>query len=407
MSAGYTVRPVTEEEFAAFATTTEAPFFEEVADDRLERWRRITELDRTLAVFDGDTIVGGSLLLRMRITIPGGEVAMGGLTAVGILPTHRRRGLLTKLMTRHLTDLREWEEPLSGLYAAEAPIYGRYGYGSAAPAITGKIATAATAFRPEVPVETAAIRLVDVAEALADFPAIYEAVRAQRSGMPERREVYWRNWLGEDPTQWRGGMSHRYLARLGDRGYVVYRAKPGDWPGGLPDGTLAVMEHMAVDTSAAATLWRYVFDHDLITTVRVGERPTDDVLPLLLRNPRALIGRPSDALWLRPVDVPGALAARHYAVDGGVTLGVTDPFIADNTGSWALEGGPDGAQCRRTAADPDLRLDVADLGAAYLGAMRFERLVRAGRAEEFTPGAARRADLMFWTDPAPWSPQEF
>ena len=407
MSAGYTVRPVTEEEFATFATTTEAPFFEEVADDRLERWRRITELDRTLAVFDGDTIVGGSLLLRMRITIPGGEVAMGGLTAVGILPTHRRRGLLTRLMTHHLGDLRAWEEPLSGLYAAEAPIYGRYGYGSAAPAIGGTIATAATAFRPEVPVETGAIRLVDVDEALADFPAIYEAVRAQRSGMPQRLEAYWRNWLGADPTQWRDGMSHRYLARLGDRGYVAYRAKAGEWRDGLPDGTLAVMEHMAVDTPAAATLWRYVFDHDLVTTVRVGERPTDDVLPLLLQNPRALIGRPSDGLWLRPVDVARVLAARRYTVDGGVTLGVADHVIADNNRSWALEGGPDGALCRRTDAEPDLRLDVADLGAAYLGAMRFERLVRAGRAEELTPGAARRADLMFWTDPAAWSPQEF
>jgi predicted acetyltransferase len=407
MSDGYTVRPVTDDEFGTFARTTEAPFFSDVSDERLERWRRITELERTLAVFDGDAIVGGSLLLRMQVSIPGGQLPMGGLTAVGILPTHRRRGLLTKLMTRHLTDLRAWEEPLSGLYAAEAPIYGRYGYGSAAPTINGTIATAASTFRPSVALETGAISLVDLEEALASFPAIYESVRAQRSGMPERNEAYWRNWLGEDSPQWRGGLSHRYLARLGDRGYVVYRAKTDEDSHGLPNGTLAVMEHMAVDTPAAATLWRYVFDHDLITTVRVGDRPTDDILPLLLQNPRALVGHPTDGLWLRPVDVARVLAARTYPVEGSITLGVVDPMIPDNTGSWALEGGADGGQCRRTNADPDLRLDVADLGAAYLGAMRFQRLVRAGRAEELTPGAARRADLLFWTDPAPWSPLEF
>jgi predicted acetyltransferase len=407
MSDGYTVRPVTDDEFATFATTTEKPFFDEVDADRLERWRRISELDRTLAVFDGDTMVGGSLMLRMRLTVPGGELAMGGVTAVGILPTHRRRGLLTKLMTRHLHDLREWEEPISGLYAAEAPIYGRYGYGSAAPAMGWKIDTRRAGFRADVAVEPKAVRLVEVAQALRDFPAIHAAVRSQRSGMPDRVPAHWQNWLGADPQSARSGMSRRYLARLGDRGYVVYRAQGGDWSEGLPNGTLAVIELMALDTAAAATLWRYVFDHDLVTTVQAEERPTDDVLPLLLANPRALVSRPSDGLWLRPVDVGAVLAARTYAVQGGLTIAVTDRLIQDNNGAWALEGGPNGAQCRRSDAQPDLRLDVADLGATFLGATRFARLVRAGRAEEITPGAAGRADLLFFTEPAPWSPQEF
>src|SRR5688572_28181594 len=127
------IRPVTEDEFEAWANATESPFFTEVRGDRLARWRRMTELERTLAVFDGDRIVGGSMLLRMRLTVPGGELPMGGLTAVGVVPTHRRRGVLSALMQRHFADMREWGEPLSGLSAAEYPIYGRFGYGSAAP----------------------------------------------------------------------------------------------------------------------------------------------------------------------------------------------------------------------------------------------------------------------------------
>ena len=402
---GLTIRPVTQEEFPRWATATEAAFYEEVPDDRLERWRRVTELERSLGVFDGDRIVGGSLLFRLSLTVPGGEIPMGGLTAVGVLPTHRRRGLLSALVQRHFADLREWGEPLSGLYAAEFPIYGRYGYGSAAPEMYWTIDRAETGFRPDVALEEG-VELVDADVARRDFPAIFDAVRAGRPGMPNMTAAGWQNWL-EDPASGRDGFSAKYFARLGDRGYVIYRANTGDWEHGLPRGTLKVLEHMAVDATAAATLWRYVFDHDLIGTFKLVRRPTDDILPLLLNNPRALVGWQYDGMWLRPIDIAAALSARTYSTDGGVTIGVVDRRLPDNTGSWSLEGGRDGASCRRTDAQPDLRVDVADLGGAYLGHLKFSRLVRAGQAEEATPGAAARADLMFTTDPAPWCHQEF
>lgn len=164
-------------------------------------------------------------------------------------------------------------EPLSGLYAAEYPIYGRYGYGSAAPEMYWKIQRQDTAFRPGVEVEHG-VELVDPQVALRDFPAIFDAVRAGRPGMPNMSEGGWQNWA-EDPESARDGFSRKYYARLGDRGYVVYRASTGDWTNALPRGTLDVLEHMAVDATAAATLWRYVFDHDLMDTFRIPTgRPT-------------------------------------------------------------------------------------------------------------------------------------
>ncbi|MDQ3710394.1 MAG: GNAT family N-acetyltransferase, partial [Actinomycetota bacterium] len=132
---GLTMRPITAEEFISWGRATETTFFEEPSDEALERWREITELDRTLAVFDGDDIVGTAGTLSYRLTVPGGELNMGGLTAVGVLPTHRRRGILRAMMARQLADVAEAGEPLAGLFAAEAPIYGRYGYGMAAPAV--------------------------------------------------------------------------------------------------------------------------------------------------------------------------------------------------------------------------------------------------------------------------------
>lgn len=127
----------------------------------------------------------------------------------------------------------------------------------------------------------------------------------------------------------------------------------------------------------------------------------------MLANSRGLTGWQYDGMWLRPIDIAATLAGRTYATEGALTIGVVDERLPGNTGNWVLEGGPDGAQCRRTDDEPDVRVDVADLGGAYLGNLKLARLLRAGRAEERTSGAAARADLMFTTDPAPWCHQEF
>ncbi len=404
---GLTIRPVGDEEFATWARAVELPFFgDDLDDDTVAQWRAVTEPERTLATFDGDQIVGTAATFTFRVTVPGGELGMGGLTAVGVHPTHRRRGVLTAMMRRQLDDVAERGEPLAGLYAAEAPIYGRFGYGSSAPVHSLQLDRGASAFRGDVVTESG-VQLVGVDEALRDFPAIHDRARATRSGWPDRDAARWKTWLSHDDKANRDGYSRRYLARLGDRGYVVYRVK-GDWTDGVPTGRLRVLEHVACDPVAAATLWRYCCDVDLVATVELGDRPVDDTLPLLLADSRRLQARASDALWLRLVRAGEALAGRRYAAEGALVLDIADGFCPANAGRWRLESGHDGqATCRRTDADPDLSLGTADLAAAYLGAVGFARLRRAGLLDEHTGGAAARADVMFRTDPAPWCPQVF
>ncbi len=402
---GLTMRPITAEEFISWGRATETAFFEEPSDEALERWREITELDRTLAVFDGDDIVGTAGTLSYRLTVPGGELRMGGLTAVGVLPTHRRRGILRAMMARQLADVAEAGEPLAGLFAAEAPIYGRYGYGMAAPAVYSKLAATHTRFHDRVAFERG-LGFVDVEEALATFPAIHDAVRATRPGMPNRSPQEWRAWLAHDPEDEREDYSRRQLARLGERGYVIYRGK-GSSKQGLPSGTLLVIEHMATDAVAAASLWRFLFDVDLVDEIKVNARPTDDGLPLLLADPRRLRSWTFDGLWLRLVHLDAALAGRAYDREGEVVLDVVDELCPWNAGVWRLEVGPGGASCSRTTAAADVRVPTAGLAAAFLGTVPLARQVRAGAGEECTPGGARRADLLFATDPAPWCPQEF
>jgi predicted acetyltransferase len=153
---------------------------------------------------------------------------------------------------------------------------------------------------------------------------------------------------------------------------------------------------------AEAALWRYVLELDLAGTVKLTDRPVDDPIRWRLADPRRLrVTDIGDQLWVRLLDLPGALAARRYAVEDALVLEVTDALRPRNQGRFRLEGGPDGAACEPTTAEPDLALDIADAGAAYLGGARFASLARAERVAERTPGALLRADRMFAADPAP------
>lgn len=405
-SAPLTIRPITEPEFPAWARAEELASFDDlISEERLARFRSYIELPRTLAAFDEDRIVATSALLSMSLSVPGGAATMAGLTAVGVSPTHRRRGVLTALMRQHFADLVEGPEPLSGLYAAEAPIYARFGYGPATTSAHWTIEKTHTAFRPDVHVEDG-VTFATVDEALREFPAIYEAARHVRPGVPRRSPAMWDVHFATDLDEDRKGRSRRYLARLGDRGYVAYRAD-SPFEQNLPRGTVWVLEHVAVDAAASAALWRFVFDLDLVASISIRQRPTDDLLQLFLADPRRLTGWHSDALWLRLVRVDQALCSRHYSAYDSIVFDVRDRQLPANSGRWRLTAAEDGAQCVPTTADADLSVDVAHLGGAFLGSQRFHRLVRAGLVQQHTDGAAVRADRMFFTEPTPWCPQEF
>jgi predicted acetyltransferase len=153
---------------------------------------------------------------------------------------------------------------------------------------------------------------------------------------------------------------------------------------------------------ADAALWRYILSLDLAGTIQLHARPVDDPGRWRLADPRRLrTTHVGDHLWVRLLDLPASLAARRYATDGRLVLEVTDALRPRNQGRFLLEGGPDGASCEPTGADADLALDVADLGAAYVGGVRPTVLARAGRVVELRPGALRRADAMLASDPAP------
>jgi predicted acetyltransferase len=397
------IRPVTAEEFETWVRALERAFASYPRDDEVAAHRPLFEPELSLAAFEGSDIVATAGAFSLTLTVPGGRLPMPGVTAVGVAPTHRRRGLLTALMRRELDDFRERGQAIAGLWASEGSIYGRFGYGLATYSAEFKIERDRAAFaRTHEP--HGRMVLLDKSVALERFPPIYERVAAELPGMWQRSEAWW-NHLTVDLEHWRDGATALFFAMHESPqgqadGYVMYRVKH-DWDEGVPGSVLKVREFMAENPQAYADLWRYCFDHDLIKFVEAWPRPLDEPLLHMLAEPRRLGLKVGDGLWLRLVDVPAALAGRRYAVDGRVVFEVRDPFCPWNEGRFELEGGPEGAQCRTTRRAADVILDAADLGAAYLGGVRLQTLGRAGRVIEGSAGGPGRADLMFLWEPPP------
>jgi predicted acetyltransferase len=401
------IRPIAEAEFEAWVQANEIAFGAFPAAEDVARERSVAELDRTFGAFDGDEIVGTAASFTLRMRVPGGaEVPTAGVTMVGVKPTHRRHGINTALMRRLLEQSRERGEPLAALFASEGGIYGRFGYGVATFNCSIDLETDRADFvrgyRP-----SGRVRLLPLEAAVPVLAEIYRRAAASRPGtiaMDETRIRYSLHDHGDAKD-----LPFFFAVHEGGDGpdaTAIYKVKH-DWPGSVPMTEMVVDEVQALTPQAYADIWRFLLDVDLVHRVRASALAPDEPLLHLLAEPRRLRLTLRDGLWLRPVDVLEALAARRYAAAGRIVLEVRDRFCPWNDGRVALEAGPDGAACTSTDEPADLACSVSVLGSVFLGGASFRQLWRAGQVEDVWPGALERADAMFASDPAPWCPFAF
>lgn len=389
--------------------TVEIAFGDRVVADDLPVMERIHEPDRALGAYDGDTPVGTAGIFSYALTVPGGELPAAGVTSVGVHPTHRRRGILRQLMRRQLDDVRDAGEAIAVLWASEGSIYQRFGYGLATMRMSWEVDRHRALFRNE---QSAAgeMRLVEPDEAARLMPEIYDRHRPLRPGCYARSAANWRAETFHDPEHRRHGGSPRFFAihETDGRpdGYIAYRIV-GNWGPRGAAGRLDVSELLGLTPDAERDLWRYAFGVDLIATISAWNQPVDSPLLLWVGELRRLGPTLGDALWLRIVDVVGALEARTYAAEGSLTFELTDAFMEHNAGTWTLEAGTGGARLTRSDRAAELALDTTDLAALYLGTFSPTRLLRADRIVELRPGAAAAADALFRADIAPWCPKVF
>jgi predicted acetyltransferase len=403
----YELRPASADEFDAFTSVVENAFGQAPDDDQRELERSLLEFDRTLTIADGKDLVASTAVYSFEMTVPGGSLPTAGVTWVAVLPSHRRRGILNALMRRQLDDIHKaGTEPVAALWASESAIYGRFGYGLAAPTISMTVPRAANALHPVPGTADLRLRLVDGAESVPLTVPVYDHERALRPGMVALPGQAWEQATVFDPPSQRGGASPLRTAIVEDdsrvRGFARYVTR-SKWDDGGPNGTTEVRQLHAVDAAARWVLLRHVTDLDLSGETVIRLRPVDDPLWTLLVNPRASRARLSDGLYVRLVDVGAALSRRTYARPVDVVVEVEDAFCPWNSRKWRIAGDATGGECAPTDHAPNVRLTARELGAAYLGTTSLVALREAGLVEEVTPGGVTELAQALHHEPAAWN----
>ena len=406
-----TFRSPRPDELHAYMAPLYLAFGEVPSSEQLEAERGVMEFDRSVGALDGNEWVATAGAYSMRLTVPGGEVAVSAITGVGVRPDFRRQGLLRDMMDWLFDDARKHEEPVAVLLASEAAIYQRFGFGQASMASSFSFDPTSTTFRRPVDLGPGArVRLVDPPEALPIFSRIYEQVRPRTPGALDRVEARWRDWLLPDPEWLRHGDGVRLRALLevdGEpRGFAIYRIQQG-WSATGPSETLSVQEVIALDPDAEQVLWEWLLSMVLVRTITGRRAPVPHPLQHMLLEPRRLGLTVTDGLWLRILDLPAALEARGYVGSGSLVVDVVDDMFEANVGRCELAVADGRARVSRSDLAPDLELDIAALAAAYLGGFRFVDLAVTGRVRACQEGALERADALFTPSRSPWNATPF
>ncbi len=378
---GFTVRVGTAEEFGEIYRLLSMSFNDDPDDAVQEAERLVFEPERSIVTTVGGRIVGAAGAYSREMAVPGAVLPVAHVTMVGVEPTQRRQGILNRMMTFQLADVRARGEAVAALWASEGKIYQRYGYGMAARRLSLDVEREVK-LRERVP--PGRLRAAVPGEVIGDLQKVYDQVRVERAGWSSRDGVWWEHLLTDVPKRRNGASALRAVLHDGDAGvdgYALWRVK-ADWDAGGPKGTVIVREVVAGNLDGYKSLWQYLLSVDLTRTTSYWLAALDEPLQYLVDEPRRLGSRIGDSLWVRLVDLPAALAARRYAAPVDVLIEVEDPLIPANSGTWHLVGDPGTATCRRADRPAELRAEIGALGAAYLGDASLAALAAAGRVQD-------------------------
>ncbi|MFD3519224.1 GNAT family N-acetyltransferase [Streptomyces sp. NPDC058653] len=386
-----------------------------VSEKEAEERRPTLDASRMRGAFDDGRCVATYRTFAQELTAVGGApLPANAITNVTVSSTHRRRGLLSRMIGDDLAEAKERGDVVATLIAAEYPIYGRYGFGPAAWTTDWSIDVPRAGLDPRrsgQPDDGGRIDLVDGATVRKLGPALHDRLRSARHGVISRDDQWWQGFTSAAPWHrgpWIEPFHAVYRTASGEvEGMLTYRADEAWGDAKQPLNTATVVDAIGVTPAAERALWGYVCSIDWIKTVRTGYRAPDDLLPFFLPDPRAArIVTQADFLWVRILDTVRALESRRYAASGSLVLDVHDRASLAS-GCFRLDTTPEGTTCAPTTESPDLTLDVRELGALYLGDESAVRLSALGTLTEDRPHAASRTDALFRTSRRPWCPDIF
>jgi predicted acetyltransferase len=384
------IRVATDDDFPTMLRFDGIAFGDPWPDEMSELARATLDLDRFRVACDGDALVGIAGSYEQEVTVPGGaQVRAGGITWVAVAPTHRRQGILTRLMAELHDDIDARREPIAMLTASEGGIYERFGYGIASYLRVIDIDRRRTQVRPEFRPTPGSVRLTTLDDPA--LPEIFDRYRKTRVGE-----------IGRTSTSDALAKAHHgagVSVALHADGFASWKVKP-DWNAGHPAHELTLIDMVAITPEAHAALWHTVLSVDLVGPVHSFRAVSlDDALPYIVDDQRAVrTTNVNDMLWLHLRDIGAALRARTYGTDDELVVEVD---LDDRTERWRIAGSPEGAEVGKVRSRPHLRMNRGALGAIYLGGVRPSTLARAGRLSADDPTILRRADTFFMADRLP------
>ena len=374
----------------------------EVEPNLMRRVRESLELDRFLVAVDDGQIVGNVGAFSFDMALPGGAtVPVCGTTWVAVSATHRRRGLMRRMLDRLHAEAVARGEVAAVLWAAEASIYGNLGYGPTHQQRISTVDTRRVRFRDDAP-EGGSVRYVDAATAMDVIPAVVERTFRARPGGLRPRPSYWRRLgLRLDATVEEkippNVLVHRDATGEPD-GFAVYSTEE-HWDIEVPRHKVELEFFAAATPEAHAGLWRVLCSLDLVAQIETDLVLGDDPLPWMLVDSRAVrTPYSTDGMWLKVLDVAGLFGGRTYAGDDVVVVD------AGELGRWAIGGA---TRCEPSDAPAEVSMSPVELGAISLGGTAVRPLVAAGRVTEHAPGAAVRLARLLASDPPPYCTTHF
>jgi predicted acetyltransferase len=402
----YELRLATDDDWPTLWANLSRAFHDDGDEESAENERSVFEPNRSVLATRGDEIAGMVSAFTRDLTVPGGVVPAAHVTMVNVGATHRRRGLLRRMIEKCHADSLALGEPVAVLYASEGRIYQRFGYGLASRTVTIEANNKEVTLRDDD--RDTGLRAVPP-DSLDVFQKVFEEARIDRPGWSSRDDRWWRYQTADIKAARGGATSLRAAVHDGSSGidgYVLWRAK-GEWTSGGPDGKAIIREMVATTPEAYRAIWRFALSIDLTRTARYRWASVDEPLQFMVNEPRWLEMKMTDGLWLRLLDVPAALAARRYAAPIDVVIEVDDPQFAANAGRFRLVGDENRATCTPTDAAPDIAATAHALGAAYLGGSPLTALADGGDVRELRGGTLVPASVAFGWHRAPNSIEMF
>jgi predicted acetyltransferase len=388
------VRAPRDDEWQAVCDADGRAFGQAYTPAEVEALRQIQDLSRFRIAVDDGTIVSIAASYALDATLPGGTtVPMGGVTWVSTAATHRRQGLMRRVVGAVHDDIDARGEPIATLSASEGGIYEHVGYGIATRVRVTSIHRRLCSIRPEHRAPSGSVRLLRRDEdALDIIEPLWDRYRRLRVGEVSRSTV-WHDFLIARWAEPRGSFTPGYVAVHRD-GYAVYRVK-SDWHDGHPAHTMYLEELVACTPEAHVALWQVLLETDLVSIIESRCVPIDDPLPYLLDNQRALRTTDlNDGIWVNVRDASIAFGARTYRTSERIVV------EADGV-RWAIEGGPDGGSCKAVRSKPDLVTTHPFLGSLLYGGVLPSALVAGRRMTARNDAVLAAADVFFTTSFAP------